>query len=444
MAQCSTASLLALVADRLPESSAIDAHVATLKLGLVLRKLLGAGNSAWRGRLPGTVGTACWPATKPTVTLLARAPVRPEVLRCARLASMSAKPFASGTISFGLVNIPVKLYSTGETSVGIQLNMLHRSCGSRLKQQYICPTDEEVVTRDEMVKGYEYSKGKYVILTEEEQRALAREATNAIAIAEFLPIETVDPIYFEKAYYLGPDKGGERPYKLLSEAMVQTKRAALASYAARGKDYLVLIRPFEGGMIMQQLRYHDELRPFAEVPVDNSELREPELRLAVQLVEQIATETFTPEKYEDTVRARTRELIEKKIQGEEITAAPDEAPRAQVIDLMAALKASLGAAAPARPRRSESQRGGTPPRKPPTSSEEATGASGRRKSGSVASAAGAGGGRVGPRRAQATAAPLAAARKPPKPSSRPARAPGSSEARPVTALRGRQQDRRKS
>jgi DNA end-binding protein Ku len=250
-------------------------------------------------------------------------------------------------VSFGLVNIPVKLYSTGEPAAGVQLNFLHKQCGSRLKQQYVCPVDEVVVGRDDMVKGYEYAKGQYVLFSEEEQKALLREATNTVAITEFVPLSQVDPIYFEKTYYLGPDKGGDRPYRLLAEAMLRTGQAALARYAARGKDYLVLVRPFEGGLIMQQLRYTDEIRPFAEVPIGPAELREAELQLAIQLIEQIASDRFTPESYEDEVRKQARELIDKKIQGQEITAPPVEAPRAQVIDLMAALKASLGEAATA-------------------------------------------------------------------------------------------------
>lgn len=249
-------------------------------------------------------------------------------------------------VSFGLVTVPVKLYSTGESASGITLNMLHSKCGSRLRQQYFCPVDNEVVGRDEMVKGYEYAKGQYVLFTEEELKALNPDPTNAIEIAEFVPLENVDPIYFEKSYYLGPDKGGDKPYRLLAEAMKQTGRAALARYAARGKDYLVLLRPFEGGLIMQQLRYADELRPFSEVPLGPAEVKEPELRLAMQLIDQIAADEFRPEEYEDHVRLRTRELIEQKIQGREITAAPPEAPRAQIIDLMAALKASLEAARP--------------------------------------------------------------------------------------------------
>ncbi len=260
--------------------------------------------------------------------------------------AMSARPFASGTISFGLVTIPVKLYSTGETSSGIQLNMLHKKCGTRLKQQYICPTDDEVVGRDEMVKGYEYAKGQYVLFTEEELKALTPEATNALEITEFVPADQVDPIYFEKSTYLGPDKGGDRPYLLLSEAMRKTGRAALARYAARGKDYLVLLRPYQEGLLMQQLRYADEVRSFSEVPLAPSEVKEPELKLAIQLIEQIAADEFHPEEYEDNVRKRTRDLIDRKVQGQDIQATPQEAPRAQIIDLMEALKASLSAAKP--------------------------------------------------------------------------------------------------
>lgn len=257
---------------------------------------------------------------------------------------MSIRSFASGTISFGLVTVPVKLYSTGESAAGIQLNMLHRKCGSRLKQQYFCPTDNEVVGREEIVKGYEYAKGQYVLFTDEELKALTPEPTNSIEITEFVPLEQVDPVYYEKSTYLGPDRGGDKPYRLLAEAMRKTGRAALARYAARGKDYLVLLRPFGEGLIMQQLRYADELRPFSEVPVAPAEIKEPELRLAVQLIEQIANDKFDPEQYEDAVRQRTRDLIERKIQGQEITAAPTETPKAQIVDLMEALKASLAAA----------------------------------------------------------------------------------------------------
>jgi DNA end-binding protein Ku len=254
---------------------------------------------------------------------------------------MSARPFASGTIAFGLISIPIQLYSTGESAAGIQLNMMHRKCGSRLRQQYVCPVDNEVVGKDGIARGYEHTKGQYVLFSEEELKAIQPEASNAIEIAEFLPLATVDPVYFEKSWYLGPDKGGDRPYRLLAEAMKETGRAALARYRARGKDQLVLLRPYENGLIMQQLRYADELRSFSEVPVGAAEVKAPELDLAVQLIAQVATEEFHPEAYEDSQRRKMRELIDRKVRGEEIAAAPEEAPQAEIIDLMSALKASL-------------------------------------------------------------------------------------------------------
>jgi DNA end-binding protein Ku len=206
-----------------------------------------------------------------------------------------------------------------------------------------------VVGREDMVKGYEYAKGQYVLFTEEELKALNPEPTNAVEIAEFVPLDQVDPIYYEKSYYLGPDKGGDRPYRLLAEAMKQTGRAALARYVARGKDQFVLLRPFEEGLVMQQLRYSDELRPFSEVPIGAAEVKEPELKLAVQLIEQIATDEFKPEEYEDHQRMQVRSLIDRKVQGEELTPAPVAQPKTQVIDLMAALKASLGNMKPQSP-----------------------------------------------------------------------------------------------
>jgi DNA end-binding protein Ku len=255
---------------------------------------------------------------------------------------MSARAISTGTVSFGLVSIPVKLYSTTVSSSGISFNMLHKKCHSRLKQQYICPTDNEVVSRDETVKGYEFAKDRYVIFTEEELKALEEAASKAIEITEFVPASQVDALYYDGAYYLGPDKGGERAYRLLGEAMRQTGRCAIARYAARGKQSLVLVRPFENGLIMQQLHYADEVRPLSDIPLTDAEVRPPELQLAIQFVSQLASDEFHPENYEDLVRKRTLELIEKKVQGETITVAPTEAPKGQIIDLMEALKASLG------------------------------------------------------------------------------------------------------
>ncbi len=260
---------------------------------------------------------------------------------------MVARAVASATVSFGLVSIPVKLYSAAEHAAEIHFNMLHEKCGSRLKQQYVCQKEEVVVPREETVKGYEFAKDQYVILQPDELKALEEVATKTIEIAEFVSADKVDPVFFEGAYYLGPDKGGARPYQLLAEAMRRTGRSALATWAARGKSYLVLVRATDDGLVMQQLLYADEVRAFSEVPMEEAQVREAELKLAIQLVEQIATDEFHPEAYHDAVKERVRELIEKKVEGQEITAPPAEEPRAQIIDLMEALKASLGGAKPA-------------------------------------------------------------------------------------------------
>jgi len=241
-----------------------------------------------------------------------------------------------------MVSIPIRMYSAGESSSAVSFNLLHDKCKSRLKQQYICPKDNEIVPRDHMVKGYEFTKDQYVSFTEDELKAMAQEAQKAIEITEFVPASAVDPVYFDRPYYLGPEKGGEKAYKLLSEAMKKTGRSALAKWAARGKQYLVLIRPVDKGLVMQQLLYADEVRPISEVPIEDAEIKEPELALATQLIDQIAADEFHPENYEDDVRKRYQEAIQKKVEGQEITTA-EEAPKAQIIDLMEALKASLAA-----------------------------------------------------------------------------------------------------
>jgi DNA end-binding protein Ku len=254
---------------------------------------------------------------------------------------MGARALSSATISFGLVSIPVKLFTTGESGAQLHFNLLH-NCGSRLKQQYVCPKHERVVSRDEMVKGYEVSRGQYVTFTPEELKALEQEGSESIDIAEFLPLERVDPLYFERAYYLGPDKGGAKPYALLARAMRQTGRAAVARHAARGKQYLVLIRPFEDGLVLQQLRYADEIKSFSEIERGEAAVTDAELALAVQLIDQIAADEFHPEAYEDEVKRRIEAAIQRKVEGQEaIAVEPAEEPRAQIIDLMEALKASL-------------------------------------------------------------------------------------------------------
>jgi DNA end-binding protein Ku len=260
---------------------------------------------------------------------------------------MALRSIASATVSFGLVSIPVRLFPAAQASAGLSFNLLHRKCGSRLKQQYVCPQDGEKVERDELVKGFEFAPGQYVTFTPEELQALEEVASHAIEIAEFVPLAEVDPVYFDRAYYLGPERGGAKAYRLLVEAMRRSGKAALGRYAARGKQYLVLLRPAGGRLVMQQLLHADEVRPVSEVELEEAELKEPEVQLALRLVEQTASEAFHPEAYPDQVRERTLALVEQKVEGRQIQRAPPAEPNAQVIDLVEALKASLAAGRPA-------------------------------------------------------------------------------------------------
>ena len=253
-----------------------------------------------------------------------------------------ARSIGTGHVSFGLVSIPVKLYSTTDHSAAIRFNMLDSKDNSRVKQQYINPDSGEVVPRDQMIKGAELAGGQFVTFTDQEIKEMQEKASPTIDITEFVPLSEVEPIYFDKTYFLGPEAGGERAYRLLAEAMRTTGRTALARYAARGKQYLVMIRPYQDGLLMQQLYYADELKDFGEVPLgEEKELKEGELGLAVQLIEQIASDQFEPEKYTDEVRARIWSAIEQKVEGREVVELEEEAPKAQIVDLMEALKASL-------------------------------------------------------------------------------------------------------
>ena len=261
---------------------------------------------------------------------------------------MAARPMGSGTISFGLVSIPCKLFSTADTSSAVRFNYLSKD-GSRLRQQYIRASDGEIVEREDHVQGYEFAKGQYVTFTADEIKALNVAATNAIDIEEFIPLADVERIYIDRVYYLGPDKGAGRSYHLLRAALMNTGRAALARYAARGKSYLVLLRPLGEGLVMEQLKHQDELRKFDEVPLDVTDINESELQLAIQIIEQRVNDKFEPDKYTDEVRARTLELIQQKIDGQDIATAPAESQDAKIIDLMEALKASVGDRKPAKP-----------------------------------------------------------------------------------------------
>ena len=254
---------------------------------------------------------------------------------------MPPHSLGSGTISFGLVSIPVRLY-TAASSASVSFNQLHGVCGSRIRQQTFCPRCNRTVERAELVRGYEFAKDQYVQVKDDELKALEGEASKIIDIAEFVPLAEVDPIYFEKTYYLGPDKGGEKPYRLLADAMEKAGQVALAKYVMRGKESLVLIRPAQGGLMLHTMYFADEVRSFDEVDKGQSaKIREGELDLALQLINGLASETFSPDRYADEYRHRVLGMINQKVEGQEITVSEAPAPRAQVIDLMEALKESL-------------------------------------------------------------------------------------------------------
>jgi DNA end-binding protein Ku len=254
---------------------------------------------------------------------------------------MAARSIASLTVSFGLVSIPVKLYSATEASKNISFNLLHKACGSRLRQQYFCIKEDVPVSRDDMVKGYEFAKDQYVVFSPEELKAMEEAGTHMAEITEFVPIDAIDPVYFDKAYYLAPDKGGAKPFALLGEALRESGRCAIGRWAARGKQYIVMIRPIDDGLVMQQLLYAREVRSIKELEIPHTEVKANELKLAKQLIEQQASDAFDPDAYKDEVSERIEAAIEKKVEGEQITLAEAPEPGAQVIDLMDALRASL-------------------------------------------------------------------------------------------------------
>jgi DNA end-binding protein Ku len=261
---------------------------------------------------------------------------------------MAARAIASLTVTFGLVSVPVKLFSATQSSAGVSFNLLHAACGSRLKQQYLCAKEGVVVERGDMVKGFEFAKDQYVVFTPEELKALEEKGTHTIDIVAFIPVASVDPIYYDKAYYLAPDKGGARPYALLARAMREMDRCALARWAWKGKQYMVQVRPAEDGLVLQQLLYADEVRGLTDLEIEKADVKPAELALAKQLIEQGATDEYDPKAYVDEVKKRIEAAVQEKVEGKEVTvSAEPETGGAQVIDLMEALRASLGKGAPA-------------------------------------------------------------------------------------------------
>lgn len=253
---------------------------------------------------------------------------------------MPARAISSATISFGLVAIPVKLY-TATSSQQVHFNMLHPETKTRVQQQYITPATGEVVERGSLVRGYEYARGQFVVFTDEELKALEAERSNSVDIVEFVPLATVDLLSVEKTYYLGPDKGGDKAYRLLTEAMQRTQKVAVGRWAARGKEQLVLLRPYKTGLLLHQMFYANEVRSFEEVDTGATyQFKDVELNLAENLIAQLSQDAFDPSRYKDEYASRVLAAVDQKVAGEQIHVA-QEVPKAQVIDLFEALKQSL-------------------------------------------------------------------------------------------------------
>jgi DNA end-binding protein Ku len=254
---------------------------------------------------------------------------------------MTVRSIGSLTVSFGLVAIPVKLYSATQSAGQISFNLLHKNCGSRLKQQYTCLKDGQLVERDDMDRGYEYAKDQYVAFTPEEIKALEEVGNGAAEILHFVPLNSIDPLYFDKTYYLGPDKGGAKPYALFSAALAGAKRCAIGRWAHKGKDHIVMIRAVGDTLALHQLKFNTEVRQASEVElVKDLKVNPMELKLARQLIDQQKTEGFDPSLYTDNVQERVQAAIEAKIKGEEMKITKPKA-EPQSFDLMGALKASL-------------------------------------------------------------------------------------------------------
>ena len=245
----------------------------------------------------------------------------------------------SGYLTFGLISMPVRLYS-GARGEHISFHMLHRDDMTRVKQQLYCPADERVVERDEIVKGYEYRKGEYVVIEPEEIKKIEPKTAKAMEILEFVKEDDVDPIYFESSYYMVAEEAGKRPYALLARALQDSRYVAIAKLTMHNREYTVFLRSYDGGMMLHTMYYQDEVRALENFGTDKVELKEAELKIANQLISALAAE-WEPEKYHDTFQENLKALIKARLEGKEVTAVEHPGKPAPVVDLMAALKDSL-------------------------------------------------------------------------------------------------------
>ena len=254
---------------------------------------------------------------------------------------MALRPLRNATISFGLVNIPVRFY-TATKSEDVSFNLLHESCGSRVNRKWWCPQHEEMIEMGDMVRAYQIAKNRYVKFTDEEISALESDDNRALEITEFVDLEQIDPVFFEKAYYLGPAPGGGKTYKLLAQAMKKQGKVAVARWVSGNREHLVVLRPYGDGLILHTMYYADEVRDFTAIDREDSELKDKEIALAEMLISELSVEEFDPLAYKDEYRERLMDKIRAKSEGETIvSAAPDEDKAAEVVDIMEALRRSL-------------------------------------------------------------------------------------------------------
>ena len=254
---------------------------------------------------------------------------------------MALRPLRNATITFGLVSIPVRFY-TATKSEDIHFNLLHESCGTRVNRKWWCPYHEKIVDSDELIRGYAVSKNKYVTFSDEEIEALETDDNRALDITEFVDLSEIDPLFYERAYFLGPAPGGGKTYKLLATAMNKENKVAVARWVAAGKEHLVVVRPFENGLILHTMYYADEVRDFGAVEREDAPVREKEIQLAEMLINELTEKKFNPMQYKDSYRERLLDRIKAKAQGKTIVAEEREEDKGgEVIDIMEALRRSL-------------------------------------------------------------------------------------------------------
>jgi len=263
--------------------------------------------------------------------------------------TLALRPLRNATITFGLVSIPVRFY-TATKSEDVHFNLLHESCGSRVNRKWWCPKHEEIVSSDELIRGYEVSKNKYVTFTDEEIDTLETDDDRALDIVEFVDLDQIDPVFFEKTYYLGPAAGGGKTYKLLATAMKKEKKVGVARWVSSGKEHVVVLRPFEKGLALHTMYYADEVRDFGAIDLEDTPVKEKEIQLAEMLIDELTVDKFDPLQFKDEYRERMMDRIHAKSKGKAIVAEEKEPEKGgEVIDIMEALRRSLqGGRAPAK------------------------------------------------------------------------------------------------